>query len=84
MSWEKDDLDVENDIKPLASIFQGLCHFDTEVWKIPIRRSAAELSSKIASIIEADGREENLIILYYGGHARPNDQAGGRPVWFAK
>lgn len=84
MSWEKDDLDTDTELACLASIFQGLYHYDTESWKIPLRRSAAELSRKIASVIEADGKEGNLIIFYYTGHARANEHLDGRPVWFAK
>ncbi|KAK0738689.1 hypothetical protein B0T18DRAFT_333187, partial [Schizothecium vesticola] len=83
MSWEKDDLDTDTELACLASIFQGLYHFDTESWKIPLRRSAAELSRKIASVIEADGKDGNLIIFYYTGHARANEHPDGRPVWFA-
>lgn len=84
MSWEKDDLDTDTEIACLASIFQGLYHYDTESWKIPLRRSAAELSRKIASVIEADGKDGNLIIFCYTGHARASEHLDGRPVWFAK
>ncbi|KAK1828803.1 hypothetical protein QBC39DRAFT_415772 [Podospora conica] len=83
MSWEKDDLDTDTELACLASIFQGLYHFDTESWKIPLRRSAGELSRKIASVIDADGKDGNLIIFYYTGHSRPNEHPDGRPVWFA-
>ncbi|KAK1751401.1 hypothetical protein QBC47DRAFT_464121 [Echria macrotheca] len=83
MSWEKDDLDIDSEIKPLASLFQGLYRFETETWKIPIRRSAAELTRKVGSIVETDGKEGNLLVFYYGGHARANEQAAGRPVWVA-
>ncbi|KAK3313608.1 hypothetical protein B0H66DRAFT_566617 [Apodospora peruviana] len=83
MSWEKDDLGVESETQALSSIFQGLYNYDVESWKIPSRRPAIELSRKIADLIDTYGREGNLLIFYYGGHARPNEQAGGSPVWVA-
>ncbi|KAK0703953.1 hypothetical protein B0T26DRAFT_794513 [Lasiosphaeria miniovina] len=84
MSWEDDDLGVDAEIKPLMSIFGALYHYDTKTWKIPSRRPAIELSRKIATLIDNFGKEGNLIILYYAGHARPNEQAGGSPVWTAR
>ena len=84
MSWEKDDSDVDAEIRPLESVFRGLYHYDTECWKIPSKRSAFELSRKIADLVDANGQEGNLLILYYGGHARPNENPGGSPVWVAK
>ena len=84
MSWENDDLEFGEELKPLAALFEGQYHFDTETWKIPLRRSAAELSRKIASIVRTDGQAGTLLVFYYGGHARANDHVGGRPIWFAK
>lgn len=84
MSWEKDDLGVEAEIRQLESVFSGLYHYDTETWKIPSKRPAVDLSRKIADLVDAYDREGNLLILYYGGHARPNEQPGGSPVWQAK
>ncbi|KAK4449006.1 hypothetical protein QBC34DRAFT_380855 [Podospora aff. communis PSN243] len=83
MSWENDDLEVETEMKPLASVFQGLYQFDTEIWRIPLRRSGAELSRKIANVVRTEGQHGNLIIFYYGGHAKANEHVAGRPVWFA-
>lgn len=84
MTWEKDDLGVETEVRNLESVFRGLYHYDTEYWKIPSRRSAVEVSRKVADLVDAHGQEGNLLILYYGGHARPSEQHGGGPVWAAK
>lgn len=83
LSWEKDDADFDAEIRPLESVFAGLYHYDTECWKIPSRRSAFELSRKIADLVDADGHDGNLLIVYYGGHARPSEQPNGSPVWAA-
>lgn len=84
MSWERDDLGVEAEIRPLEAVLRGLYHYDTEMWKIPSKRPAVELSRKIADLVDAYGREGNLLIFYYAGHARPSEQPGGGPVWAAK
>ncbi|KAL2158162.1 hypothetical protein VTH06DRAFT_4730 [Thermothelomyces fergusii] len=83
MSWERDDLGVEPEARKLEAVFRGLYHYDTEFWKIPSRRSAVELSRKVADLVDEHGREGNLLILYYAGHARPSEQPGGSPVWAA-
>ncbi|KAK3296438.1 uncharacterized protein B0H64DRAFT_417841 [Chaetomium fimeti] len=83
MSWDKDDLGLETEVRNLESVFRGLYHYDTEYWKIPSRRSAVEVSRKVADLVDAHGQEGNLLILYYGGHARPSEQPGGSPVWAA-
>ncbi|EAQ88798.1 hypothetical protein CHGG_05417 [Chaetomium globosum CBS 148.51] len=83
MTWDKDDLGVETEVRNLESVFRGLYHYDTEYWKIPSRRSAVEVSRKVADLVDAHGQEGNLLILYYGGHARASEQPGGSPVWAA-
>lgn len=84
MGWDKDDLNLQDQVRSLESVFRGLYHYDTEYWKIPSRRSSVELSRKVANLVDAHGQEGNLLILYYGGHARPSEQPGGSPVWAAR
>ncbi|KAL2189199.1 hypothetical protein L209DRAFT_763766 [Thermothelomyces heterothallicus CBS 203.75] len=83
MSWDRDDLGIEPEARKLEAVFRGLYHYDTEYWKIPSRRSAVELSRKVADLVDEHGQEGNLLILYYAGHARPSEQPGGSPVWAA-
>ncbi|KAL2123705.1 hypothetical protein VTJ04DRAFT_70 [Mycothermus thermophilus] len=85
MSWDKDDdPQIQEDVRALDAVFRGLYHYDTEMWKIPSRRSAVELSRKVADTLDAHGREGNLIIFYYAGHARVNNtDQGSIIVWAA-
>lgn len=83
MSWDKDDLGVEPEARKLEAVFRSLYHYDTEYWKIPSRRSAVELSRKVADLVDEYGQEGNLLVLYYAGHARASEQPGGSPVWAA-
>jgi hypothetical protein len=84
MSWDKDDIGVEQEVRNLEAVFRGLYHYETEYWKIPSRRPAVELSRKVADLVDAHGQEGNLLILYYGGHTRSSEQPGGSPVWAAR
>lgn len=84
MSWEKDDLDVESDVRSLEAVFRGLYHYGTEHFRIPSKRSAVELSRKVTGLVDSYDQEGNLLILYYAGHSRPSEQPGGSPVWAAK
>ncbi|KAL1835952.1 hypothetical protein VTJ49DRAFT_5844 [Mycothermus thermophilus] len=86
MSWDRDDdPQIHEDLRALESVFHGLYNYNTESWKIPSRRSAVELSRKVADVLDTHGREGNLVILYYIGYARPSttDQSTGSPIWAA-
>ncbi|KAL2272002.1 hypothetical protein VTJ83DRAFT_1373 [Remersonia thermophila] len=86
MSWDReDDPQVHQDLRALESVFHGLYNYDTESWRIPSRRSAVELSRKVADVLDVHGREGNLVILYYIGYARPatGDQRSSSPIWAA-
>ncbi|KAK0609669.1 hypothetical protein B0T17DRAFT_593977 [Bombardia bombarda] len=83
ISWDKDDLGVSSEIAALKSVFEGLYHYEVEGWKIPSIQAPILLAQKIANLLQTEGEKGNLIILYYAGHARPNEQPGGSPVWVA-
>ncbi len=84
LSWDKDDLDVASQMAPLIALLKGVYHYDTDAWKIPSRRTAAELYRKLTEFVKANGQEGNLLIIYYGGHAKANERAVGGSTWFAK
>ncbi|KAK4198018.1 hypothetical protein QBC40DRAFT_96539 [Triangularia verruculosa] len=83
ISWENDDLDVDDEIRPLTSVLSHLYHYDVEVWKIPTTKPSIRLSTKVTSLLEGHGNEGNLVIIYYAGHARVSEQPGGSNIWAA-
>ncbi|KAB5551008.1 hypothetical protein GE09DRAFT_157493 [Coniochaeta sp. 2T2.1] len=84
LSWVSDDLGVETEINILKSVFQDAYHYNDIVhWKIPDKRPGHEASARIAKFLEQGGDANNLLIVYYAGHAMPNVNHHGVPTWFA-
>ena len=79
LQWEGDDLQVDSEIKELDHVFASRCHFTTHRWDIPSIDPEESLINRILQFKR--GKTENdLLILYYGGHA------GGDPqecIWAA-
>ncbi|KAK5657970.1 hypothetical protein OQA88_2523 [Cercophora sp. LCS_1] len=83
VSWEDDDLGVGAEIKGLAEVLRDSYHFNVETWAIPsAKRGYVSLIRKIESILEVYDMEDNLFILYYGGHACQDEQP--QPTWISK
>lgn len=78
--WEEDDLGVHEEIQSLQEIFRDTYHFDVETWAIPsTKRGYISLIRKMEAILEQYDVEDNLFILYYGGHAYQDEQP--QPTW---
>ncbi|OIW34642.1 hypothetical protein CONLIGDRAFT_665362 [Coniochaeta ligniaria NRRL 30616] len=83
LSWDSDDLGVDREISVLESVFKDAYHYDdVQHWKIPDKRPGHEASARIARFLERGGDADNLLIVYYAGHAMPNVNHG-LPTWFA-
>ncbi|KAK3370005.1 hypothetical protein B0H63DRAFT_485916 [Podospora didyma] len=79
--WEDDDLNVAPEVASLASTFREIYHYYTKIWTIKSERPSLDLTSKLIQFLRDNDAEGNLVILYYGGHAVPNPQPGGAPLW---
>ena len=85
MSWASDDLGVEKEVNILKSVFEDAYHYNDVVhWKIPDKRPGHEASARIAKFLDQGGDPNNLLIVYYAGHAMANVNHHGVPTWFAK
>ena len=84
MSWESDDLGVEDEVSALESVFTDLYRFDVESWKIPDERPGRHAIDKVMRFIESGDNPDSLLILYYAGHASQPYHPGGLPTWTAK
>lgn len=85
LSWGSDDLKVDEEISVLMSVFRDAYHYDDiQHWKISDKRPGHEASARIAKFLEQGGDPDNLLIVYYAGHAMPNTNHRGLPIWFAK
>lgn len=73
LSWVDDDLGVLEEISELDGAFTSIYGYATEQWKIPSIRSHNSLAKQLTGFLERYESEENLLIVYYGGHGRMND-----------
>ena len=73
LSWEDDPLGVSTEIAELRDVFRQAYHYGTEDWHIPSNRSHNSLVKRITDFLEAYEDRKNLLIVYYAGHGRLND-----------
>jgi len=83
LSWEDDNLGVEQEISRLGHVFSNLYRFDVQDFKIPRKTPGRATISRLSTfLLEVDGRD-GLLILYYAGHARLSHQTNEPPIWAA-
>ena len=79
VSWTEDDLSVSIELDRLHRVFKELYGFSVEQWSIPTEDCHGELGDKLRSFTKTHGREDVLLIFYYGGHGFINDYR--QPIW---
>jgi hypothetical protein len=79
--WEFDALKVQPELRELQSIFRDCYNFNTEVYHIPSHRSHFKLNQKILQFVDGFEDEENLLIVYYGGHGLTNKARQQTWMW---
>ena len=82
LRWTEDDLGVEVEISALRKTFETGFHFDVEEWQIPSLNSTRALQKKLYNFQEVHQSETELLLVYYGGHAKA-DSRRGRSIWQA-
>ena len=82
--WEDDNLGVLREIDDLKHIFGYTYRSDAETWAITStkNRYQGRVDKVQLTLIEFD-TDENLFILYCGGHARMNDRQS-QPTWVSE
>ena len=80
LRWEDDDLMVKEEIHKLERVFRDQCHFTTHIWNIPSINPEENLLQRISEL-KRDKMPDDLLILYYGGHADGNAH---QCIWAAK
>ncbi|KAK1759833.1 hypothetical protein QBC47DRAFT_116659 [Echria macrotheca] len=84
LRWEEDDLGVISETEKLEDILRNVYHFDVESWAIPPgKRCCMALAREIESILDKYDKQDNLFILYYGGHAL-QELEQQQPTWVSK
>ncbi|TVY22540.1 hypothetical protein LHYA1_G008860 [Lachnellula hyalina] len=70
--WQEDELEVKSELERLYHVFDKLYGFNTQIWLIPPRASQIQLTSMTCSFLQEFDDEDNLFIVYYGGHGTIN------------
>jgi hypothetical protein len=85
LSWKDGDITNSSDeFRRLKSVFQDEYQYEVDDWQIPSRMATPKLGSKASTFVEENFGKENLLIVYYAGHARRGVPAGSAPVWRSK
>jgi hypothetical protein len=70
LNWAADDLGTDIELQDLGRQLQSQFNFTTEFWKIPSQESDNELEKKLSQVKGGLEGQENLLIVYYGGHGQ--------------
>ncbi|KAI1174286.1 hypothetical protein F4777DRAFT_390127 [Nemania sp. FL0916] len=86
LSWEDDDIGVAGEIEQLSEMLCDSNRFGCQVWsyQIPSQNPARALNFRLAQFLDEFGNEDNLIIVYYGGHGGPRVSTKGPCTWAAQ
>ncbi|KAI0134586.1 hypothetical protein BJ170DRAFT_206258 [Xylariales sp. AK1849] len=85
LSWEDGDIrDTSSEFVRLRKVFKDEFHYEVEEWPIPPKKSVGRLSARVQQFVDTYDKPDNLLIVYYAGHARRCEPAGSFPVWRSK
>lgn len=73
LSWEEDNLGVIKELTELRDVFENLYRFQTETWNIPTLESHNALAFRMMQFLNDFKADDNLLVVYYGGHGGMND-----------
>ncbi|KAL8732293.1 MAG: hypothetical protein Q9166_002865 [cf. Caloplaca sp. 2 TL-2023] len=82
LRWAEDDLNVQEELATLKRVFESQFRFATEQWDIPSQNSTRALQTKLYNFQDTHQSEDELLIVYYGGHGDA-DRRRGRSIWAA-
>ncbi|KAI9845173.1 MAG: hypothetical protein M1837_005058 [Sclerophora amabilis] len=79
LCWEEDKIGCSKEVRELGDVFTNRFGFDTEEFKIPSKKPFKELQFKLSALEQKSVEKNELIIIYYGGHAGKDN--AGRAIW---
>ncbi|KAI1135032.1 hypothetical protein F5Y05DRAFT_190187 [Hypoxylon sp. FL0543] len=84
ITWqENNNASMHKEISRLRNIFEDGFAYTIHDLEIPLSKSDLTMRSKIDHFILNYGHEDNLLIVYYAGHARPGVYSGEPPIWYS-
>ena len=82
LSWEDDDLGVQIEINELRDVFIGRYHFEVQEYKIPSTKPNRNAINRVKELLDLESKD-NLLIVYYAGHAKRGRQSNEASIWVA-
>jgi len=79
--WEDDDLNVAPEVAALGTTLSQVYHYKVDIWKIPTKNPGWQITARLIQFLTDNDAKGNLVLFYYAGHAMPNPQSGGAPLW---
>ncbi|KAL8790092.1 MAG: hypothetical protein Q9213_000794 [Squamulea squamosa] len=73
LSWEEDELGVVSEVQELDEVLTQTYRFRTQQWSIPSLGSHNALAFRLMEFLRDYDNNENLLLVYYGGHGYMND-----------
>ncbi|KAF3018198.1 hypothetical protein E8E14_012038 [Neopestalotiopsis sp. 37M] len=84
LSWENGNIgNNSTEFWRLKKVFSNEFNYEVHTWQIPLKRPGFQLTQRVQQFVEQYFGRDNLLIVYYAGHARRGDQPGSYPIWFA-
>jgi hypothetical protein len=81
LNWADDDLGTDEELLDFHAQLKEQFNFTAEIWKIPSKEAEYELERKLFHVRAVHGEENKLLIVYYGGHGKINQN--GQSIWQA-
>lgn len=83
LSWKDDNLGVRAEIDELRNVFSKLYRFEIHQYEIQGEKPGRDTQARVTNFLQEHDSVDNLLILYYAGHAIPSRQGSEAPIWSA-
>ncbi|KAI1824727.1 hypothetical protein F4861DRAFT_504547 [Xylaria intraflava] len=84
LTWKAGDPNFAKDAADIAQMFKTSFNYNICHYEIPSDNSQASLNLRVSQCIQYFGAEDNLIIVYYGGHGGPSAVEDTTYTWAAQ
>ncbi|KAI0546411.1 hypothetical protein F4679DRAFT_412677 [Xylaria curta] len=72
---------MKDELCRLASVFRTVYKYRVKIWQIPSEDPDLAIDKMIREFLDYYGHPNNLLIVYYAGHAIHNSSGGYFPIW---
>ena len=85
ISWEENDIPHMNrEMTRLRNVWVDQFGYQAYDLAIPSLKADLTIRRKVDEFIELYGDQDNLLIIYYAGHAKPGAHSGAPPIWHSR